>query len=436
MIRLAHFSDLHYGTKNLIEADRCFGNAVDRAIALGVEAAVLSGDATDHGLDLHAPAAERLFAQVRRLADHCPVLMLQGTFSHEPPGTLAIFRLLGGRHPVHVAERIEQVTLIAEGKWLASTDWCFDRLPAGARALFSCVPTVNKAAVAAAVGAADAAQAVGENLACLLRGYAPIHRAARRQRVPTIGVSHGTVFGCISEHSVPMAGFDHEFTTGALFAAEAQAFMLGHIHRHQSWAAEGAAGGQCIAYAGSISRFHYGEEGEKGFLLWEVDADQARYRLEPTPTRRTIDIVFDGKPDLEALTAAIARQDVAGAFVRVRWTVADEDRHAVDRAAIERLLTGAAQIKLEGRIVPVVRTRAAGITQLATLPDKVRVWAQVTEARAEPLLACLQALSSQEPEAIAERVLRGQVGSACEAGVETPVPRFSPLPDLAPALSS
>ena len=436
MIRLAHFSDLHYGTKNLIEADRCFGNAVDRAVALGVEAAVLSGDATDHGLDLHAPAAERLFAQVRRLADHCPVLMLQGTFSHEPPGTLAIFRLLGGRHPVHVAERIEQVALIAEGKWLASTDWCFDRLPAGARALFSCVPTVNKAAVAAAVGAADAAQAVGENLACLLRGYAPIHRAARRQRVPTIGVSHGTVFGCISEHGVPMAGFDHEFTTGALFAAEAQAFMLGHIHRHQSWAAEGAAGGQCIAYAGSISRFHYGEEGEKGFLLWEVDADQARYRLEPTPARRTIDIVFDGKPDLEALRATVAQQDVAGAFVRVRWTVADEDRHEVDRAAIERLLAGATETKLEGRIVPVVRTRAAGISQLANLADKVRVWAQVTEARADPLLACLQALSSQAPEAIVEGVLRRQAGPACAAGVETPVTRSSPQPDLAPALSS
>ncbi|WP_323003835.1 metallophosphatase family protein [Denitromonas sp.] len=337
MIRLAHFSDLHYGTKNLIEADRCFGAAIDRAIALGVEAAVLSGDATDHGLDLHAPAAERLFAQVRRLADHCPVLMLQGTFSHEPPGTLAIFRLLGGRHPVHVAERIEQVALIAEGKWLASTDWCFDRLPAGARALFSCAPTVNKAAVAAAVGAADAAQAVGENLACLLRGYAPTHRAARRQGMPAIGVSHGTVFGCVSEHGVPMAGFDHEFTTGALFAAEAQAFMLGHIHRHQSWAAEGAAGGQCIAYAGSIGRFHYGEEGEKGFLLWEVDADQARCMLEATPARRTVDIVFDGKPDLEALRATVAQLDVAGVFVRVRWTVADEDRHEVrpggDRAA-------------------------------------------------------------------------------------------------------
>jgi exonuclease SbcD len=32
-----------------------------------------------------------------------------------------------------------------------------------------------------------------------------------------------------------MAGFDHEFTTGSLFAAGAQAVLLGHIHRHQLW---------------------------------------------------------------------------------------------------------------------------------------------------------------------------------------------------------
>lgn len=407
-MRIAQFSDLHYGTRNLAEADRCFGAAIDRAIALGVEAAVLSGDATDHALDLHAPAVERLLAQVRRLADHCPVLMLQGTFSHEPPGALAIFRLLGGRHPVHVADRIEQVALTAAGRWIASTTWCFNELPVGTRALFSCVPTVNKAVVAAMLGAAQAAEAVGEHLAHLLRGYAPINCAARIQGVPTIGVSHGTVFGCISEHDVPMAGFDHEFTTGALFAAQAQAFMLGHIHRHQSWTVESTAGRQCIAYPGSIGRFHYGEEGEKGFLLWQVDADQARFTLESTPARRTVDIVFAGKPDLDALRIAVAEQDIAGACVRVRWTIADEDRHEVDRAAIERLLQAAADTKLEGRIVPVIRTRAAGISQLATLVDKVRLWARVTEARAAPLLECLEWLSSQEPEAVAACILRGR----------------------------
>ena len=427
MIRIAHFSDLHYGTKNRAEADRCFGAAIDRAISLGVEAAVLSGDATDHALDLHAPAAERLFAQVRRLADHCPVLMLQGTFSHEPPGTLAIFKLLGGRYPVHVAERIEQVAITAQGQWLVSTGWCFAELPADARALFSCVPTVNKAVVAATVGAADAAQAVGEHLAILLRGFVPINRAARLQGLPTIGISHGTVFGCLSEHGVPMAGFDHEFTTGALFAAEAQAFMLGHIHRHQSWEQEGRAGRQCIAYPGSIGRFHYGEEGEKGFLVWEVDADQARFALEPTPARRTIDIAFDGKPDLDILRTTVSQQDVAGAFVRVRWTVADEDRHEVDRGAIERLLAGAAETKLEGRIVPVVRTRAAGISQLAHLADKVRLWAQVTEVRVGPLLACFQTLSGQEPEAIVERILRGQEIPCGESGIA-----LEPTSDLEP----
>jgi exonuclease SbcD len=405
MIRIAHFSDLHYGPKNLIEADRCFGAAIDQAIALGVQAAVLSGDSTDHALDLHSPAAERLVAQVRRLADHCSVLMLQGTFSHEPPGTLSIFKLLGGRYPVHVADRIGQVALMPKGCWHASSGWAFDVLPDGLLALFSCVPTVNKAAVAATVGAGAAAEAVGEHLATLLAGFADKHRRAQALAVPSIGVSHGTVFGCLSEHGVPMAGFDHEFTTGSLFAAEAQAFMLGHIHRHQAWDCDGRVGPQRIAYAGSIGRFHYGEDGDKGWLLWDVDAKSATCSLRPTQARRTIDIVFDGKPALDALREVVAQQDIAGAFVRVRWTVAEEDRHEANRDAIQQALVLAAEVKLEGRIVPVVRTRAAGISQLTSLEEKVTAWAQATDVVAAPLLACLAELVGGEPNMVAERVL-------------------------------
>lgn len=407
-MHIAHFSDLHYGAVTLEEADRCFGAAIDRAIAEGVEAAVLSGDATDHGLDLHEPATRRLCAQVRRLADHCPVLMLQGTFSHEPPGTLAVFGLLGARHSVHVAERIEQVALMAGGRWLPSGGWRFDAVPSGARALFTCVPTINKAVVAASVGATEASQAVGEQLALLLRGFAPTNRRARVQGVPTIAVSHGTVFGSLSEHGVPMAGFDHEFSTGVLFSAETQAVMLGHIHRHQLWEQDGAAGRQCIAYAGSIGRFHYGEQGDKGFLLWEVMPEGARCELVPTPARRTIDIVFEGRPDLDALREAIDRHGVDGSHVRVRWTVADEDRHAVDRATIVRLLAGAAQVKLEGRIVPLVRARAPGISQLASLAEKVREWTRLVEVDATCVLECLESMQQATPAEIAERLLARQ----------------------------
>lgn len=401
MIRIAQFSDLHYSEKNLMEADRCFGFAVDEAIRRSADVAVISGDSTDHALDVHSPAVERLARQVRRLADHCPVLMLQGTYSHEPPGTLAIFRLLGGHHGVHVADRIGQVALHSAGTWRASEGWRFDAVPGDARVIFTCVPTVNKAMVAASVGAADAGVVLGQELAALLAGYAAINQAARQTLVPTVGVSHGTVTGCITEHGVPMAGFDHEFTSGVLFSAGAQAFMLGHIHRHQHWEQEG----RIVAYAGSIGRFHYGELGDKGFVMWEVGASTTRFELVPTPARRTVDLFFDGRPDLARIESAMEECGLQGAWVRVRWTVADEERHEVDREAIKRALAGAADVQLEGRIVPIVRSRAQGISRCASLSAKVSAWAAVTGAKAEPLLADLERLSHQSPEQIAAEVL-------------------------------
>ena len=263
------------------------------------------------------------------------------------------------------------------------------------------MPTVNKAVVAAAVGATEAAAAVGEQLTTLLRGFAPINEAARAAGVPTIGVSHGTVYGCVTEHGVPMAGFDHEFTAGSLFGAGAQAFLLGHIHKHQSWEQDG----RVIAYAGSIRRLHYGEQGDKGFLIWEVEAASVRFELIATPAKRTVEISFDGMPRLEELQQIARTNDVTGAFVRVRWTMPEEDRHEVDRSAIQGIFGTAAEVKLEGRVIPVVRTRAAGISQEATIAAKIAVWVRLTEARAEPLLACLEALQTRAPEEIAANIM-------------------------------
>jgi exonuclease SbcD len=91
--------------------------------------------------------------------------------------------------------------------------------------------------------------------------------------------------------------------------------------------------------------------------------------------------------------------------VRVRWTVANEDRHEIDRQAIQQILADAADVKLEGRIVPVVRTRAPGIAQLTNLADKVRAWADTTQVRAEPLLDCLERAQGAAPADIVARVL-------------------------------
>lgn len=418
-LRIAHFSDLHYAEETLSEVDHCFGHAIDQAIAAGAQLAIITGDTTDHALNAHSPTVIALARQIQRLADHCPVLMLQGTFSHEPPGFLALFPLIRGKHPIFVADSMQQVALTTEGGWVASDGWQFAALPLGTVLLCTCVPTLNRGALAAAIAPRDVAGEMGDQLAKVLAGYAPGHLEARRAGVPVVLLSHGTVHGCVTEHGVPMAGADHEFTTGALFGAEASAAMLGHIHKHQSWFKEG----RCIAYAGSIGRLHYGEEGDKGSLIWEVGADHATATLQPTPARRTLDISFDGPPDMEALARFIDKQSIKGAWIRVRWQILEEERDLVDRARIEEVLAGAAGVKLEGRIIPVVRARAEGIARERSLPRQIKHWAALTNASAPILLSCLEQLRISSPEGIAAQVLQERPGTPFPPkGVEGEVP--------------
>ena len=89
--------------------------------------------------------------------------------------------------------------------------------------------------------------------------------------------------------------------------------------------------------------------------------------------------------------------------------------HEVDRGAIERALSGAADVLLEGRIVPVVRTRAPGISQLVSLADKVRAWATATDVHAPPLLQCLERVTTTDPEDIVAEALALRPGDVSGA---------------------
>ncbi|CAG9165547.1 metallophosphoesterase family protein [Cupriavidus pinatubonensis] len=408
---LAHFSDLHYSPGHLAEADRCFGFAVQHAIAAGSRVGVVSGDSTDHRLDAHTPALRVLAERIQQLSEHMAVVMLQGTYSHEPPGTLDLFRLVGGRYPVYIADRIHQVAL-RDGAFVPSTGALFTPaeieglLASGVpEVVFTCVPTVNKAMLAAAVGTTEAATAVGDHLATYLHAAGTVNRALRSRGIRTVGISHGTVNGCQTEHGVPMAGFDHEFTIGALFDAECDGFMLGHIHRAQQWDREG----RLVAYPGSIGRFHYGEIGDKTYLQWHVTPGRATTTPVVTPARETLCIDFDGPPDMSEL-ARVAAQ-ASDKFVRIRWVVDEEHRQVVDRHAIGVLFAGAAEVKLEGRVLPAVRGRAEGISRAASLSEKITRWGELTQVDTVPLLDRLSMLEHADPQAIADLVLQQMDGA-------------------------
>lgn len=400
-IKVAHFSDLHFSIGNLLEAGDCFQHGVSVAIRECVDVAIISGDLTDHKQDAHSPALHKLMQEIRRLADHCPVLILQGTFLHDYPGMLAIYRFAGGKYPVETVDRIGQVALVG-------TQWRFaapgDSLD-GVRLLVSCVPTVNKSDLVSSVGAEHVAQAMGDVLAGLMQGvFAPQNLAARAAGVPTVMVGHGTVSGSLTEHGVPMAGKDHEFSLGGLYAAQSTATMLGHIHRHQAWEREIQHCTQRVAYPGSIGRFHYGEEGKKGFLIWSIGPRGCDFEFHETPARVMVDFLFDGRPDMDWLKQQAG--SCAGSFVRIRYSVDAELAATVDKQAIEQVLAEAAEVRIEPKLLVSQRQRCSGISTLPTLAEKVEKWCESTDNEATTVVGRVRLLAASDAKTIAARLIK------------------------------
>lgn len=398
-VKVAHMSDLHYSATNLAEADRCFEDAVTKAILHGVDCAVITGDSTDHAMEAHSPAVRALAAQIQRLSDHCPVLMLQGTFSHEPPGFLRMLMMVCGKYPVSVADGISRWGLL---KGSAFTR--FDELMLRQYDLVvNAMPTLNKAHVALLnnEGEDDASVEARSVISGVIRSWGDQNIQCHELGIPTMVLSHGTVFHSINENGVPMAGTDHELGVDTLFEAKAHAVALGHIHKHQVW----SDGPQKIAYAGSIGRFHHGEQGDKGWILWDLAPKTTGINLEfvVTPSRRNVDFVFEGPPDLEAIKAR--QNECVGAFVRIRYTIDEEHRQNVDRVAIRSLLETAADVQIEGRTCVVQRQRAEGISTVS-LAQKLELWAVASGTPdVAGLQSRLQMIEADPAEAVAAQVV-------------------------------
>ena len=399
-LNVLHISDLHYAGDTWQEVDRCI-RAVFQAAKHRVACVAITGDSTDHRLDAHSAAFRALAQTVQMMASTTPVIMLQGTFSHEPEGTLELLGLVAPN--VFVASQLGQVALMSDGTWRRSTGYIFTEADFGemsssnTKVVFSALPTLNKANVAAMVGNDDASAAMGDAIAQVLQTFGIANAKFGEMGIATALLSHGTVHGCVTEHGVPMHGADHEYTSGMLFAARASATMLGHIHKQQTW--ELAA--RKIAYAGSIACLHYGEKGEKGGLLWSLTPEGAEFEVIASPTTRRVEFDFPDVPDMEVLKGT----DVAGALVRLRYRVDWEHRLCVDDAALRAALVGASEIKIEPQILRIVRSRAEGIGSKTSDTERLLAWCGVTDTSPEGLEECLTQLAGKSADEIVAEAL-------------------------------
>ena len=402
MIRIFHAADLHYCPKHLRWVDRAFSHGVDEAIKSGCEIAVIAGDSFDATMGIHEPAVTAYMRQIARLADNMPVIVLQGTFSHDRPGSLDMLREIRGGYPVRVVDEPERFCLYRTMSGGLTFD---DETPEGQNMIMLAVnalPSLNKGdPTIMDLGAKDWAGRIFENFSR--------HNVSQRQYgIPSILVTHGTVIGSTTESGYAMVSPDHEFSLEMLAAAEADAVLLGHIHKHQNWFEQTPSGSQTlIAYPGSIAKLVYGQFDHTGFLIWDLcPGDKVSFHFEPVPSRDLVEISFDGAPDIDELRR-IADQLGQDDHVRIRWNIDQEHASTIDKRRIRELFANAGGVKLEGVVNPVQSVRAAGIGRVTSLADKIDYWADTTgDAVAVPgLLDRLEQLRCENPERIVMRLI-------------------------------
>lgn len=405
MIKILHLADIHYSPKQLEWVDKAMANAVQIAEGSGCDLSILAGDSFDHAMSIHEPAVTAYVRRVAQLADIMPVLVLQGTFSHDRPGALDVLRELRTKHRVYVVDEPERLKVLVSPGGRVDFD-ALDQDEAFADwqvALTICaLPSLNKAdPTVMEIGASRWVQRI-------LEGWGKQNAADRARCVPSILVTHGTVTGCSTESGYAMVAPDHEFSLETLACADAEAVLLGHIHRHQVWPNVVTPSGArtSIAYPGSLARLVHGHRDPVGFLIWDIQPQAAVPTFHESPSRQLLEIAFDGPPnfdDLRELAETVGPQDA----VRIRWEIDEEHAGSVDKAFIRELFAAADTVKLEARVLPVQRVRADGIGRAATLAEKLRYWCETTDSAEalERLTERLEQLRSLDTERIVGKIV-------------------------------
>jgi exonuclease SbcD len=111
-------------------------------------------------------------------------------------------------------------------------------------------------------------------------------------------------------------------------------------------------------------------------------------------------------------------RDCQGAYVRLRYTVPEEERQSVDRGHLETLFDGAASVKIEVQVIPKVRSRAAGISRVESLPEKVSRWGETAGvAIPDNVLALAANIEGRDAEELLEAAMSSVSGVAPVAPV-------------------
>ena len=347
MIKILHLSDIHLGSgfshgkinpetgwnTRLEDFVSSLQQCIDRAIALPVDLVIFGGDAFPDSTP--PPYVHQHFAaQFRRLADaNIPAVLLVGNHDQHSQGqggaSLCIYRTLGVPgfivgdkpevHPISTSNGEVQVLTLP---WLNHSS------------LFTRSQTEGLS--------------LGEVNELLLKRLEPILAGEIRRldpNIPTVFLGHLMADRAqLGAERFLAVGKGFTIPISFLLRPEFDYVALGHVHKHQNL---NPANNPPVVYAGSIERVDFSEEKEeKGFVLVELTKGKVSWEFCPIQVRPfcTIEVDVSTKEQPEkAILAAIEKQNIAGAVVRLIYKIRSEQldlvRGAVLRAALKKAHT-------------------------------------------------------------------------------------------------
>lgn len=381
---ILHCADIHIGYEThgrldpatglntrLLDFRRSLDVLVARAVEEDVDLFLFAGDA--YRTADPTPTQQKLFAEALRPVAEAgiPIVMLVGNHDHPvsfgKASSVDIFGVLDGNVQV-----IAQPTFRAEGQPGGPV-----QTKAGPLQLIALPWPIRSKILAKDEYRSKTPHEVRQLVEDHYAAFVARCAAEAAPAVPLVVVAHLTVQGAELSGSERASLIAHEptFTVAQLAPPGVDYVALGHIHRYQDRNREAFERGEGppVVYASSIERISFKEhDAEKGFVLVDIEAGpggkRTNYTFVPTPARRFVPILVDcteAEDPTAAVLAAVARHDVAGAVVRVRYRLG-EAQHAVDEGAVRAALAEADTVAAVERDAEAVERRQRTVVRKDT----------------------------------------------------------------------
>ncbi|MFN5514179.1 MAG: exonuclease subunit SbcD [Cyanobacteriota bacterium] len=342
MIKVLHLSDIHLGSgfahghvnpatglnTRLEDFIASLRRCIDRACQEPADVVLFGGDAFPDATP--APYVQEAFArEFRRLADAgIPAVLLVGNHDQHSQGSggdsLCIYRTLavpgfivGDRLATHVIPTLRGDLQIITLPWLTRSTLLTRPETEGLS-----LEAINHLIIQRLAPALEGEiRNLDPHLPTILLGHLMADRAS-------LGAEKFLAVG--RGFSIPLS---------LLLRPEFDYVALGHVHKHQNL---NPANNPPIVYPGSIERVDFSEEKEtKGYVWLEIAKGQADWQFCPLPARHFLTLELDvseAERPQAALLAAIAKQDIEGAVVRLLYKIRSEQLEQIDNRQLQTAL--------------------------------------------------------------------------------------------------